>query len=284
MTEREFLETAEGDGNGQNVNVHRQSNENPDSSAGWLSQTSNESADFIRTKGWDNLDAVIRSYQNLESMLGSDRAGRTIVLPRDADDADAYSEIYDRLGRPEQPAGYELDRKGAAVDEELLDWYRSVAHEAGLSSRQASALLDAWGTMASSRVAALDQRTRMDQEQALEALREKWGVRFDRKMASAQHAIRRFGGQQLPALEQALGYAPVRELLARIGEALGEDASPAGEGRTGFGLSPEEARNSYDQRKRDPNFIAALQDAAHPGHAAASAERARYLSAIWPGH
>lgn len=282
MMERESSETGEGDESGQGVDIHLPSGANPEPAADWLSQTSSESADFIRTKGWDNLDAVIRSYQNLESMLGSDRAGRTIVLPRDADDTDAYAEIYDRLGRPEQPAGYELDRNGAPVDEEMLDWYRAVAYEAGLSSRQASVLLDAWGKMASSRLDALDRKTRMEHEQAAEALREKWGTRFDGRMASAQRAIRRFGGEHVPALEQAMGYAPVRELLACIGEALGEDAPPAGEGRTGFGLSPEEARSSYDQRKRDPNFIAALQDAAHPGHAAASAERARYLSAIWP--
>ena len=281
MTERE-LSVEAGDGNRQSANAHLQSDSDPNSTTGWLSQSSGDSADFIRTKGWDNLDAVIRSYQNLESMLGSDRAGRTIVLPRDADDAEAYAEIYDRLGRPERPDGYELDRNGAPVDEEVLDWYRSIAYEAGLSSRQASALLHAWGKMASSRIDALDRQTRMDREGAAEALREKWGSRFDGKMAAAGRAARRFGGEQLPALEQALGHAPVRELLARIGEALGEDALPAGEGRAGFGLSPEEARSSYDQRKRDPAFIAALQDAAHPGHAAASAERARYLSAIWP--
>ena len=283
MTERELSGEAEGDGNRQSANARLQSVSDPTSITDWLSQSSGDSADFIRTKGWDNLDAVIRSYQNLESMLGSDRAGRTIVLPRDADDAEAYAEIYDRLGRPERPDGYELDRLVAPADEEILDWYRSVAYEAGLSSRQASALLDAWGKMASSRIDALDRQTHMNREDAVEALREKWGSRFDGKMAAAERAARRFGGEQLPALEQALGRAPVREILARIGEALGEDAPPVGEGRTGFGLSPEEARSSYDQRKRDPNFIAALRDAAHPGHAAASAERARYLSAIWPG-
>jgi hypothetical protein len=283
MTEHALSGEAEGDGNRQSADAHRQSGSDLNSTTGWLSRSSGDTADFIRTKGWENLDAVIRSYQNLESMLGSDRAGRTIVLPRDTDDAEAYAEIYDRLGRPERPDGYELDRTGAPVDEEILDWYRSVAYEAGLSSRQASALLDAWGKMASSRIDALDRQTQLNREEATEALREKWGSRFDGKMAAAERAARRFGGEHLPALEQALGHAPVREILARIGEALAEDALPAGEGRTGFGLSPEEARSSYDQRKRDPDFIAALQDAAHPGHAAASAERARYLSAIWPG-
>lgn len=284
MTVHELPGPVESDeGSGMETSTVFQPDADSATTADWLSQISPDSADFVRTKGWEDFDAVVRSYQNLESILGNDRAGRTVVLPRDAGDTDAYAEIYDRLGRPERPDDYELDRKDAPADEEMLGWYRTVAHETGLSSRQASALLDAWGKMATSRIDALDRQTRMDHEQATEALREKWGTRFDGKMVSAGRAARRFGGDHIPALERALGFAPMREFLARIGDALGEDAPPAGEGRAGFGLSPEEARSSYDQRKRDPNFVAALQDAGHPGHAAASAERARYLSAIWPG-
>jgi hypothetical protein len=248
----------------------------------WLGAIDPGNAAFARTKGWENLDAVIRSYQNLESMLGSDRAGRTVVLPNGEDDTDAYSEIYDRLGRPAAPAGYELGQDGAPADESLVDWYRGIAHEAGLTQRQASALFDAWGAMAASRISDMNRQATSEKQEAVEALRDKWGLRFDSKMACAQRAARRFGGVHAPALEKALGYGAMTEFLARVGEALGEDALPAGEGRSGFGLSPEEARSSYDQRKRDPDFLAALQDAAHPGHAAASAERARYLSVIWP--
>ena len=249
----------------------------------WLSGLDEDSAEFVRTKGWEDLDAVVRSYQNLESMLGSDRAGRTLTVPKDEDDAEAYAEIYDRLGRPEAAADYALEvPDGMAIDEPMMDWYREAAHAAGLSARQASALFDAWNGMAVQRVVAMNQDKQAAQDQDIEALREKWGGAFDRKVAAARQAARRFGGEQSAALEDALGRAGVTEFLAGIGEAVSEDALPAGEGRTGFGLSPDEARANYEQRKRDPGFVAALQDAAHPGHAAASAERARYLAAIWP--
>lgn len=249
----------------------------------WLSSLDDDSAEFVRTKGWEDLDAVVRSYQNLESMLGSDRVGRTLTLPKDEADAEAYAEIYDRLGRPEAASDYALEvPDNMAIDEPMMDWYREAAHTAGLSARQASALFDAWNGMAVQRVASIDQDTQAAQDQGIEALREKWGGAFDRKVAVARQAARRFGGEQSAALEDALGRAGVTEFLAGIGEAVSEDALPAGEGRNSFGLSPDEARANYEQRKRDPGFIAALQDAAHPGHAAASAERARYLAAIWP--
>jgi hypothetical protein len=248
----------------------------------WLDAIDPDNSAFARTKGWEDLDAIIRSYQNLESLLGNERAGRTVVLPGGEDDAEALSEIYDRLGRPAAAEGYELERSGAPADEPLLDWYRGIAHDAGLSQRQAAALFDAWGVMAATQAEALNRKAQAERDSTREALREKWGPRYETKLASAQRAVRRFGGDQAAALEQAIGHGAMTEFLARIGEALREDALPAGEGRTGFGLSPEEARNSYNQRKRDPDFVAALQDAAHPGHAAATSERARYLSAIWP--
>jgi hypothetical protein len=248
----------------------------------WLDTIDPETADFARTKGWEDLNAVIRSYQNLESMLGSDRAGRTVVLPGDENDTEALNDIYDRLGRPEVADGYELQREDAPADDRMLGWFRGVAHEAGLSQRQARALFDAWGTMATERIAEARQSAQSAAEHGVEALRAQWGARFDSRMVAAERASRRFGPDGAKALQASLGYAPVMDFLARIGDALGEDTLPVGEGRSGFGLSPEEARSSYDQRKRDPDFIAALQDAGHPGHAAASAERARYLSAIWP--
>lgn len=249
---------------------------------GWLDAAEPDNASFARTKGWDDVDAVIRSYQNLESMLGSDRAGRTVVLPAEEDDADAYADLYDRLGRPEGPDGYELIREGVPADDDLLDWFRGVAYQTGLSARQADTLFRSWGEMMASRMEAAARQEEAGRMEADEALRARWGAQFDRKQAAADRAARLLGGDDAAALQAQAGNAPLMELLSRVGESLREDSLLVGEGRTSFGLSPEEARDSYDRRKRDPDFIAALQDAGHPGHAAATAERARYLSAIWP--
>ena len=59
----------------------------------WLDAASMESVDFVRTKGWEDLDSVVRSYRNLESMLGNDRAGRTVTLPKDEADTEALDAL-----------------------------------------------------------------------------------------------------------------------------------------------------------------------------------------------
>ncbi|MCG8545856.1 MAG: hypothetical protein MJE12_16780, partial [Alphaproteobacteria bacterium] len=229
----------------------------------WLDAVDDNTTDFIRTKGWGDLDAVIRSYQNLESMLGNDRAGRTVTLPKDEDDAEGYDALYDRLGRPESPDDYAFDvTSSVPVDDELLGWFRDAAHGVGLSARQAATLFDAWRAMAANRAEAAQHTQQQAQDNAVEALRDKWGDGFDGKMTAARQAAQRFGGDQIDALEQALGLAPVTEIMARVGAAMGEDSLPVGEGRNSFGLSPAEARAGYEQRKADPDFVAALQDAA----------------------
>ncbi len=249
----------------------------------WVEGLNGDNAAFAAGKGWDSPNAVIDSYRNLESLFGHDRAGRTLVLPQEEEDAAAYDAFYDRLGRPDAPDDYSFEEApDAAVDGALTEWFRDTAYDAGLTECQASSLFDAWNRMASARIDAAQQAHRTEQEESEQTLREKWGGAYDRKIGHARRAARAFGGEHLDALESAMGLASVSEFLARIGEAIGEDALPVGRGGEKFGLSPEDARANYEQRKGDAEFVAALQDTGHPGHAAARAERARYIDAIWP--
>lgn len=249
----------------------------------WSDGLSEDNMAFAAGKGWDGPDAAVSSYRNLESLLGHNRAGRTVTLPRDDADAAGYDALYDRLGRPGAPEEYELG--GEAIhppDDALVEWFRDTAYDAGLSDRQASALYGAWNDMIAARLGQQGEEAEAARAGANAALRAEWGDAYDANMSVARKAARRFGGADVAALEAALGEASVASFLARVGAAMGEDALPAGEGARSFGLSAGEARAAYDSRKQDSDFLAALQDARHPGHAAATAERARYLGAIWP--
>lgn len=254
------------------------------SSDAWRGGLSEDNASFAAGKGWDGPDAVVSSYRNLESLLGHDRAGRTVALPQDEDDAAGYDALYDKLGRPDGPEGYELgDDPAPPLDDALVEWFRDAAYDAGLTGRQAAALYGAWNEMIAARLEWQGQEERASRADANAALRNEWGDAYDANMTTARRAARRFGGADVAALEAALGQASVAEFLARVGAAMGEDVLPVGEGAPSFGLSAGEAQATYDRRKQDPEFLAALQDTRHPGHAAARAERARYLGAIWPG-
>ena len=70
-----------------------------------------EDRTYAESKGWKGdtpPDALLSSYKNLEKVWGADKAGRALMLPKDANDTAALDAIYDKLGRPADPSGYEI--------------------------------------------------------------------------------------------------------------------------------------------------------------------------------
>ena len=47
-----------------------------------------EAKTFVESKGFKDPESLVTSYANMEKLLGADRAGRTVVLPKDANDAE----------------------------------------------------------------------------------------------------------------------------------------------------------------------------------------------------
>ena len=67
-----------------------------------------ENIGVIQTKGWENADALISSYRELEKHIGADK-NDFIKMPKVGDgETPDYSEVFARLGRPETADGYEL--------------------------------------------------------------------------------------------------------------------------------------------------------------------------------
>lgn len=101
-----------------------------------------------------------------------------IPIPEDGD-ADAAALFHQRLGVPEDGAGYELIvPEGQQADEALEKWFRDVAHELKVPKSQAAGLFEKWGAR-QAEVAAQAQAQLKAQEVAL---REKWGATYEPNM------------------------------------------------------------------------------------------------------
>src|SRR5690606_12217572 len=60
-------------------------------------------------EGWGGPAAAVESYRQLERLLGADKAGRGLVLPKGPEDVEGWRAVHARLGCPEAPEAYELD-------------------------------------------------------------------------------------------------------------------------------------------------------------------------------
>lgn len=225
----------------------------------WTTGFPDEVRGVIQTKGWKSPADAIGSYMNLEKLMGADKAGRGVVLPKDDAPAEEWSQFYQRLGRPESVDGYKLplpDGDTGAFAKTASQWF----HEAGLTAKQAETLAAKWneyagGTMQSQQ-AEFEQKAAVD----LQELQTAWGDKFEANAELARRARREAGlsDEEGLAIERALGLKKAAEVFAFLGKQFAEAPMKGGEGasRSSFGATPEDARARIAALKNDAGWTA----------------------------
>jgi hypothetical protein len=219
---------------------------------------------WVEAKGFKDPLAVAESAYHLEKLIGFDRAGRTVVLPKDDASPEEISAFRSKLGVPETPDGYKLP-----VPQGQSDAFAKTAaawmHEAGLTPKQAEAVAARWnefqGTAAKAQAEALAKQGEAD----IGNLRGEWGAAFDKNLEFSKRAAAQFiegtpdqRGEVLTKIEQAIGTGAMLKLFARIGEGLGEHRMVQnGDGGQIGVLTPAQARARIDALKSDKEWTKA---------------------------
>ena len=256
-----------------------EASEGSGNAAPWYGEIDDSLVGYIENKGWKSPGDAINGYANLEKLLGADRAGNTVVLPKEGD-AEGWNEIYNRLGRPEKPDEYKIEG-----DDDRAQWFRDQAHAAGLNQEQASKLYGAWSEQEQAREQAQGEEIQAQQAADIESLKKDWGLQYEANVMAGRKAASRFGldEEKLGSLEESLGTRGLLEFMSKIGRSMGEDSfeSGASSGR-GFGLTPQAAQAKIGELKGDKDFQAAYLDAGHPGHREAMEKMTRLAQAAYP--
>lgn len=226
---------------------------------GWFDKLSAEDRAWAESKGWKSETdpfTILQSYQNLEKLFGADKAGRTVMLPKDENDKAAIDAIYDKLGRPKDPKEYKIDIP-AGADPAFSDAARTWFHKAGLTQAQASAVAESYKALELDAV----QKVQTEHAQQVEGLQKEWGAQFDQKVEVAKAALKAAGitEAQTKAVESALGPATAAKMFEFFGRNYAEAGPPGNETRTtpGFtNLTPAAASQKMEQLRADPNFMA----------------------------
>jgi len=254
--------------------------------APWHGITDPDAAAYVTNKGWQSPADVIKSYQGAEKLIGRDPS-TLVQLPR-ADDPEGTRALFQKLGLPESPDKYDMKvglPKDAAINEDFAKNMQGLLHKAGIVPSQAQELIGGYNAMllAQQEQAAKDYELNVAADK--QALKDEWKGGYDRMFNRAQNAATKLGftPELVDAIEKHVGYAGTYKLLADIGAKLGEDGF-VGEGKTNFEgeLTPAEAKNQWDSKKLDQNFMAALTDASHPGHKAAQELQTKLFKIMYP--
>lgn len=213
----------------------------------------------VQAKQWQNPSDAIKGYANLERLLGADRAGRTITIPKDEADVDGWKAVYAKLGAPETPEGYELpvpDGQPADFAKQAATWF----HEAGVPKGQAAKLAGKWNEFMSAQAQAQEQAEQEALAKEHADLAKDWGTG---QAAEVQKEIARRAAVKLGldegsigALEKVAGFSKVMKVFAKMGELLGEHKAEGLDTGGQFQMTPAAAMSRKTQLMADPAWRA----------------------------
>lgn len=223
-------------------------------------EVSTSLGELVKAKGWKGPADALLSYQNLEKVFGADKAGRTILAPKSDDDADGWSAVYNRLGRPESPDKYELPVP-EGDDGSFAQAVAPVLHELGLTSKQAKGLAEWWNQTSAQRIEAESESFSAKSEAEYKELQKEWGAAAAQNEELAKRAVLKFSKEAgidettFDAMERAIGTAKLMKLFHSIGSQFAEGSFVSSDTPTGGAMTPAQAKNKIAGMFADQEFM-----------------------------
>lgn len=241
----------------------------------WLGDGVDETlTGYVQNKGWDTPVKAVDSYRNLEKLLGADKAGNAVVIPKGDADPKEWQAVYDKLGRPTGADGYKVQWP-EHVDKGAQDFLTSTMHELGLSKSQGEALAAKLNTLSSDKMNAYQASQAAQFQEEDNALKAGWGGAYTQNLAAAQAGARGLGldATTIDKMSEGIGHKATMELLFKVGARMQEPDFVAGDNAEKFGnaLTPGQAKAKIEELKTDKDFVKKYLS----GDTAAKAEMAR---------
>lgn len=225
-----------------------------------------ENPDYAETAAWaknrgykfDDPSLVaeaLRGHFNAEKLIGLDRAGRTVALPKDDAPAEEWASVYKKLGMPETANDYKLPPE--LSNDPVAKAFAENMHAQGMTQKQFDAAMQFVASQSEQIQAQQEQEYQVKAEQAVQGLRQEWGQEFELRAETSKRAVRELGISQenAIAIEKAIGVDVAAKLFFEIGKNIME---PSAEGITGggsqFGMSKAEAQGRINTLTSDKDF------------------------------
>lgn len=230
---------------------------------------------YVQNKGWSDPADLAVGYRNLEKLLG----GEKIPMPKGQDDAEGWQRVYDALGRPKSADDYKLPVPDG-FDPGFAKEAANQFHNLGLSAQQAQALTEWFNGTQTQAVEQFQQAQSAQAEAEIRELQREWGNAWEENVELGRRAAREFGlsDDKLSAMEGALGTKEMLEFMSRVGRGLIEHNFESGKTTTGFGMTPEAARQRVNALRQDPGWTTKYLS----GDADARSEMSKLMQLAYP--
>lgn len=180
---------------------------------------------WVAAKNIPTAEQAAKSYWELEKMVGADKAGRAIVMPKPDAAPEEVAAFWGKLGTPEKPDGYELQGDIGGLPAAEIS---AMFHENKIPKSQALGLTKSYQALQEKADQAFAAQAKLDEQR----LRAEWGQAFDHQRELGRRALRvAADGAGIPpddidgvaaTLERAFGVEKAAKMFAALGKPFAE--------------------------------------------------------------
>lgn len=203
--------------------------------------------DYVTNKGFKSPDDALTSLQNMEKLLGHEKAGRTVVMPKDEKDVEGIKAFRAKLGVPESADKYELPVPDGD-NGEFAKMAASWLHEVGAPKEMGQKLAGKWNEFVAKSVA--DSKTALAAEMTkqLDGLKTEWGKDFDTNAEQARRFMKASGWDdaRVKLYEETFGTADMLKTFSALGKKLGGAEFVKSDGSGGNSATALAAKKQID--------------------------------------
>ena len=244
---------------------------------GWL-----ENRGLTKMDTKEALKNSINGFRSAEKYLGVPKDQLLRIPNFEKAEQSELNSFYDRLGRPNDPKGYNIELPEGASPE-FADWAKGMFHEAGVPARQAEKIAAKWNERMGGQMEQSKQEQVQRSQEQQQNLAKEWGDAFEQQTGFAKQAAGSLGisPEQIDALQQTMGYDGVMKFFANIGEKMGEPAYVGGSGgNDNAPMTPQRAQAQIKELQSDREWTAKYL----AGNADARAKMDRLMKQAYPSN
>ena len=170
-------------------------------------------------RSFDDVSKLAKSYVHLVKRMGAPPE-QIVRLPSAPDDA-GWSEVYERLGRPADVSGYEINS-----EDETTRQFLNQAHRLGLNKNQVRSIYDWYQSNADAVNAAEKDQFQYQQQNYVNDLQREWGRDYAANTDVARRAFLQLADAETLKMveETGLGNHPgLVKMMNKVGQLMRED-------------------------------------------------------------
>ena len=245
----------------------------------WTASLTDDTREVVKQKGWKDVNSAIQSYAELQREFSS-RKG--LVPPKADAPPEEVDAFFKAIGRPDAPDGYQFGvpegvPETMPYDQNFALEFKTMAHQAGLTPKQAAAIHNGYVKTMAGQLAAMQEMTNQKITATHGELTKAWGAPetegYKKSVELARRAITNLdlgsSLKTLGAIDPVTGMVTdtkVALALSRIGAAMYQEdamyAGPTGNVDNPFSIKTENATRQGVLIQNDPAKAAILIRAA----------------------